>query len=1012
MGAKVDIRLLGALELLAGGRSIDLGPAKQRVLLAATAVDAGQPVTVDTLTDRIWDSAPPAEARSVLHTYVARVRRILADAQRDAALADDPLGGRGVDHGGPVTLQRRAGGYQLIVEADRIDVHRFRRLVEQARTHPVADPERAALLDEALRLWRGEALTGVTGAWAARIRHGLEQQRLSALADWAGTEVARGRYPAVIERLPGPVAEHPLAEALAARLLEALHLAGRDTEALEVYAEVRARIAEELGAEPGPALRDLYQLILHSRSNTAGTPPPQPETVPVPAPPTAASPTAASPTVAPPTAAPPTAGREPAAPATAAPPTAGTTPASAVPVAAVPVAAAPGSRPAQLPLAMSGFVGRQGDLARLDAIAASAAGQPTAVVIAAVWGTAGVGKSTLAVQWAQRVRDGFPDGQLYVNLRGFGPSDAPMGPAEAIRGFLDALGVAQERIPASVDAQAGLYRSLIAGQRVLVLLDNARDAEQVRPLLPGTPGCLVIVTSRHQLSSLVATEGAYPVPLELLRPDESRQLLAVRLGPTRAIPAEAVDEIVARCAGLPLALAIVAARAASSPRVPLAALADELRSEEPHGLDALDAGDPGTDMRGVFSWSYRSLAPPVARLFRLLGLHPGPDLSVPAAANLAGVPIAEARSVLAELGSVHLVSPHGPGRYTLHDLLRAYAAELARAELGTPEADDALGRMLDYYLHTTHVAADLLHPGRPVVASPPARDDVLPERMTRLDEAVAWFTAEYPVLVALVRLSTSRGYHRHSWQLARHLQDFLDRRRLWYDQATVQEFGLRAARETGDRGAQAYAHRMLGRVRAEMGEHAAADDHYRRALDLFAELGDHQGQAKTHMSIAVLARRREQRRESLAHHLRARELFELAGDAPGRANALNNIAMNEMELGDLQSALGHCIESLQVIRDIGDTWAEGSTWDSLGGINHHLGRYPEAVNCYLRALDLIRRVGDRYHESVALLHLADTYEATGDAAGAADSIHAASRILDELGHPDAAQVRARITARS
>jgi len=348
---------------------------------------------------------------------------------------------------------------------------------------------------------------------------------------------------------------------------------------------------------------------------------------------------------------------------------------------------------------VASFVGRSGHLRALDALLQDQGAAPTAVVISAIAGMAGVGKTALAVHWAHRVAGRFPDGQLYVNLRGFDPGGAGLDPGQALHGFLEAFGVPPARIPEDLAAQSGLFRSLLAGKRMLVLLDNARSAEQVRPLLPGSPGCLAIVTSRDKLAGLVATEGARPLALDLLTAADARDLLARRLGADRvAAEPAAIACIIAACARLPLALTIAAARAATSPTFPLAAIAAELR-EAASALDPFDAGESATDVRTVFSWSYRALSAPAARMFRLLGLHPGPDVAVTAAASLAAVPPGQARALLAELTRAHLLAEHAPGRYAFHDLLRAYASELASAQECPADRASAVHRLLDHYLH-------------------------------------------------------------------------------------------------------------------------------------------------------------------------------------------------------------------------------------------------------------------------------------------------------------------------
>jgi NB-ARC domain/TIR domain len=378
-------------------------------------------------------------------------------------------------------------------------------------------------------------------------------------------------------------------------------------------------------------------------------------------------------------------------------------------------------RPQQLPAAVSHFAGRVEELAMLTGLLRDRADTGGTVVISVIGGTAGVGKTALMVYWAHQVAKRFPDGQLYINLRGFDPSGSVVDSAEAVRRFLDALQVPPDRIPVDLDAQVALYRSQLAGKRMLVVLDNARDSGQVRPLLPGAPTCLVLVTSRSQLTSLIAADGAHPITLDLLTDDEARQLLARRLGADRvAAEPHAVAEIIIRCAHLPLALTLVAARAAVQSHLGLWLLVDELRDTQ-HLWQTLTGDDPTTNVRVVFSWSYQALSRDAARLFRLLGLHPGPDLAASAAASLAGVAASDVRRLLAELTRASLLVEHTPGRYTFHDLLRAYAADLVHTTDSDEQRHAATQRMLDHYRDTAYTAARLLNPtGDPLTLTCPA----------------------------------------------------------------------------------------------------------------------------------------------------------------------------------------------------------------------------------------------------------------------------------------------------
>jgi tetratricopeptide (TPR) repeat protein len=656
--------------------------------------------------------------------------------------------------------------------------------------------------------------------------------------------------------------------------------------------------------------------------------------------------------------------------------------------------------PRQLPAPARHFTGRAAELAQLTALI----DRPGTVVISAINGTAGVGKSTLAVHLAHRVADRFPDGQLYVNLRGFDPSGSPMAPGEAVRGFLDAFGVAPERVPVGTQAQADLYRSILAGRRVLVVLDNARDADHVRALLPAGPGCLAVVTSRHRMTSLVATEGAYPLTLDLLTEAEAAALLRRHLGPARtgAEPA-AVDKIVAACSGLPIALAIVAARAAAHPGFPLAALADEL-ADARLGLDALDGGDLMTDMRAVFSWSYERLSPPAAAMFRLLGIHAGPDISAAAATSLAGDPAGGARRALGELARAHLVQEHTPGRFTFHDLLRAYAAELAQTVDATADRAAATERVLEHYFRLGYSGSLLLSPHRDPIPAPPPL-----EPFADADAALAWFTVEHPVLLAAVRNATVGGFPAYAWRLSWTLTDFFQRRGHWQDWADTQRIALDAATRLGDPAGRAQAHRGLGRALFWLNRHDDAEGHLHQALDLCTELGDHTGQARVHLDLVMAMVSRDRHRAALDHAEQALELYRADDHRGGQARALNAVGWCHAQLGDLRPAAAFCTEALALHHDLGDRPGEAATWDSLGFIRSGLGEHADAAACFEKAIALFGATGDRYGQADSLSHLGDSRLAAGDPDGARKAWQDAVEILDQLGHPTAGKVRTKLT---
>ncbi|MBQ0852320.1 tetratricopeptide repeat protein [Streptomyces sp. BH-SS-21] len=846
-------------------------------------------------------------------------------------------------------LLRRSGGYLLEADREQVDVHRFRHLVHRARAARLPDASKASLLSEARALWLGEPLGGLGGPWAERTREAWRREQVDATVEWARVQARLGEPAAAIGPLSTLLGEQPLVEPLAEALMRALHAAGRGAEALKCYASVRRRLSEELGTDPGAALQDVHQLILRGQALD-----PSPPVKPAPSPPTGPR---------------------------------------------------RGVVPAQLPVGTRGFTGRREELSRLDTfLGPERVSAP--VVISAVSGTAGVGKTTLAVHWGHRVRGHFPDGQLYVNLRGFDPSGSLRDPAEVLRGFLDAFDVAPTRIPVGLEAQAALYRSLLADRRVLVVLDNARDAEQVRPLLPGAPGCLALITSRNRLTSLAAAESAHLLTLDVLTPAEARSLLIDRLGVSRtATEPAAVADIASRCAGLPLALAVVAARAAAQPNLPLAALAGEL-GDATGRLDALDGGDPASRVRTVFSRSYDALGPAAARLFRLLGLHPGPDVTAPAAASLAGETPARARALLAELTRTHLLAETVPGRYSFHDLLRAYAGELAHAE--DEDRRHATHRMLDHYLHTALEAQRLLGPPADRILPSPAQPRVTPERLADRAAAMAWFTAEHPVLLAAVHLALAVGFDAHVWQLAAALATFHQRRVLWSEWTTTHTTALYAARRLADPAALACARRNLGNAASSLGRQAEARVHLEHAVQLYRDLGDLGGEAHTRLALGRVATRRGLHTEALDHSRQAVKLFGAAGDLAWQAVALNNVGWGQAGLGRYEEAIAHGRQALALGEGTGHIYGEAHTWDTLGYAHHHLGQYDEAAACYHQAAVLFHELGDRYYEADILAHLGDTHHAARNRDAARTNWSRSLELFEELGHHDAEPLRARL----
>jgi len=667
--------------------------------------------------------------------------------------------------------------------------------------------------------------------------------------------------------------------------------------------------------------------------------------------------------------------------------------------------------PRQLPTAVPHFAGRTSELRLLDAVLGDAGRGSTGVVISAIGGTAGVGKTALALNWAHRVAPDFPDGQLYANLRGFDPAGNPAEPADVLRGFLDALQVHPERFPATTEGLAALYRSLLADAAMLVLLDNAADVAQVRPLLPASPRCLVIVTSRRELSALAAAEGARLLSLDVLPEREAIELLAARLGTDRAdAEPDAITQLATLCARLPLALSVIVARAAAAPNLPLSALVTEL-TELQGRLDALDAGDPAANVRTVFSLSYRHLPEAAAQMFRLLGLHPGPDISAPAAASLAGLPLAEARAALRDLARASLIIESVPGRYGFHDLLRAYAAEQAALREGR-ERREAVHRMLDHYLHTARRAHEVLYPGRQRVDLGRPRALVTPEGFAAKPFALAWLRAEYQVLLKIIDLAAREGFDDYAWRLSMVLWTFFDVCGHWHDGTRMHRTALEAARRCGDQFGQAHALRGLGTFEVMLGDYAQAHRCLAEAQELFRRLGDTHGLARTDLIMGQAFEFQGRHAEALAVVKEALRLSETAQDDPYmqlvRASALNGSAWYNAHLGELGQARAHCTQAIELCQSIGYSPGEAGTWDTLGFVWQRLGDHAAATACFLRAVALEREMGSRFNLAMALAHLGDTHVSTGDLPAAGLVWAEALMILADLHHPEAFEVRAKL----
>jgi tetratricopeptide (TPR) repeat protein len=680
--------------------------------------------------------------------------------------------------------------------------------------------------------------------------------------------------------------------------------------------------------------------------------------------------------------------------------------ASATPADGVAAEAGPGYlRPRQLPISAPQFVGRAVPLEMLAGWADQVGARNGPVVIV-IEGTAGVGKTTLAIHFAHAVSGRFPDGQLYVNMRGFDHAVEPMSGAEALPGLLDALGVAPTSCGVSVD-QAALYRSVLAGKRVLIVIDNANDAEQVRHLLPGTRGCLVLVTSRNRLSGL-AVEGAHVLRLDPFTAEEAHELLRRRLGSGRVDgEPDAARELAGLCARLPLALGVAAAHAALNQDFPLAVLTQEFQSR---GLDLLDTGDPATTTRTVIARSYRYLSGQAALMFRLFGLHPGPDISLAAAASLSALPANQVRRALDELARAHLVEEHLPDRFTFHALLRAYAAEQAHSSDSEDERRAALRRLLDHELHTAMAASARFSPYRQSLPLDPPGAGVTVTGILDRQQAIAWFKSETPALLALTRLAYAEGFDTHAWLIPWTLALYLHRRGRWREFLTTQQVAVAAATRLGEEPALAHSHYHLAHAQAMLLDYQASELNVRQSLAEFRELDDRGQEAIVLNGLADLLQKRGRYTEALEMLLDGLRMIKAAGHWQAQAMLEKSAGQLYAMTGEYGQALAHCQRALALYRESDNPSGTAETLASIGFIYRKGGDLVQARSFYEWAIAAFRELGELFDEAQSLDGLGDTLLATGDADAARAAWIAAKKIVDEMSHPLAGQVRAKLAA--
>ncbi|MGH3711881.1 MAG: AfsR/SARP family transcriptional regulator [Micromonosporaceae bacterium] len=932
MGNRLRVGLLGPLTVHAGDRRVDLGGRQPRVLLAALALAAPRPLTLESVAESLWDGPQPTRVRNAVQMVVSRLRREL----------------------GAGSVETVTDGYRLSVAAGAVDAHQFRKLVRQAGSAP--DGEVLSLLADAVALWRGEPLEDVPSD-RLRTAHGprLWEEWFTATLLRIDVLLRQGRHADLVPELRDLTQRHPQREPLWQRLMTALYRSGRQADALRAYQELRVRLRDHLGVDPDPELQALHLAILNR-----------------------------DPALDPPGAVPDPLGSSALAPSGTPAPDPGTPP---------PV-------PRQLPADVGRFTGRAGDLARLDKLLPDwERGASSPVVIAAVGGTGGVGKTALAVHWAHRVVDRFPDGQLHLNLRGYGPGE-PTDPAAAAESLLRAIGVAD--VPADLDSRSALLRSTLAGRRTLILLDNARDAEQVRPLLPGRDA-LVLVTSRSQLRSLAVREGAHRISLGQLPADESARYLVTALGPGAASQPDAVAALADRCGHLPLALAIVAEQAIRRPEQ-LSDLAAEL-AHEPGRLDVLNAGgDAAGDLRAVFDWSYRALEPELARAFRLLALHPVNDLSVPAAAALLGTPVRKTQRLLRRLIDANLLQQRSSGRYEYHDLLRAYALEHAYRD---PDRDQVVERVLAWYVEVAGWADQLVRPGRTrryESGETPPR----PELFDTRDGALGWYDAERGALLAGVGLAAAQGLHGTAWRLAHRVWHYLYMRQAMDEWRTTHEVGLMSARQVGDRYGEACMLTGLGNVHADVHRFPEAVAHYQQALHHYDQLGDRGAAGRLYGNLGIIQHQLQQYDDAMRSLRRSLEIAREIGETYDEASTLINLADMLVDTGNHHEAVevaGHAVTAARQIEDeVGVAWA----LKVLGKARTAAGGHEPAMACLREAGTMFQQLGNRNQEAWVYVEMASAQHGSGRPAAARDALLRALEIFTELEVAEADDVRRRL----
>ena len=974
----MQFRILGPVEVRVDGGWNSISATKWRTVLAVLLLRAGEVVSTDQLISEVWPEDAPSTAVNLVSVYVLRLRRLIGDPDGQI-------------------LVTRSRGYQLLAGPDDIDAQRFTRLAAEGRAALSAGdgPQAARLLGEALGLWHGSrALADVPDSEdVSAAASGLGEARIAALELRINADLGCGRHAQVVPELRRLLAEHPLREGLWALLMRALYGSGRLAEALGAYAQAREVIAEELGSDPSAELQQLHEQMLRSGTGSG----PQFSATKT----AADSPFTAQPSLA-------QAGIPPSA--------AGGTGSAAAgpgPTASGPGSAAAGPPPpvtgyvrsvvlsqvAQLPADIPDFTGRAEHVQKLHDLLAGPGrpNSPGAVVVAAVIGAGGLGKTTLAVHAAHQLRSHFPDGQLYANLHGASAQLVP--PGDVLARFLRDLGMDPERIPVAEEERAAQFRSWVTDRKVLIVLDDAKDAAHVRPLLPGSASCAVLVTTRSRMPDLA---GSRFVDLDVLGPAEAWDMFAGIIGQERAeAEPEATDMVLIACAGLPLAIRIAGARLAArggwSVRTIAGRLADERRR-----LDWLQTGDLA--VRACFEVSFTSLPRSAgngvhpAHAFRVLGLWPGPTIGLTAAAAaLLGQPEEDVADALEVLVDAQLLQSPAPDLYRFHDLLRTYAAERALAEEPEAAREEAIRQVLTWYLYTVEAAAHMIAPHRYRIPLPSGEPHSRPLDFGSVAECLTWCEAERANLVAGTRLAAASGLHQLAWRLPVACLSFFHKRAYWADWVETHRIALASARMIGDRRAEALVLNNLGTAFTRQGMDEASEC-FEQALTIRREIGDLLGEAQSATNMADNYVQLKRFDDALDLLNRVLEIRRQAATPYGEGVTLNNLGETFLALGRFDEAVDRLTQARRIFHDIGEIRGEGYALANLGAAYLALGRTADAVGVLERALDLRQASGERFDEAHTLRDLGQAYLRSGDPGRAVRCLRQAAATFTDLGN--------------